>query len=97
MPAMDCRHGKGRFSNPILSTVRGFVFDLVSLCLFLSHCQPIMMVYRSLSTCKDKEQMLFSTQVEFDPSGDEKIGKRVSLEAVYQVCGIQINPFVFIC
>lgn len=56
-----------------------------------------MMVYRSLSTCKDKEQMLFSTQVEFDPSGDEKIGKRVSLEAVYQVCGIQINPFVFIC
>ncbi|GMS93792.1 hypothetical protein PENTCL1PPCAC_15967, partial [Pristionchus entomophagus] len=39
---------------------------------------------RSISTCKEKEQMLFSTQVEFDPSGDEKIGKRVSLEAVYQ-------------
>lgn len=39
--------------------------------------------------------MLFSTQVEFDPSGDEKIGKRVSLEAVYQVCGVQKNPVRF--
>ncbi|GMR44678.1 hypothetical protein PMAYCL1PPCAC_14873, partial [Pristionchus mayeri] len=39
---------------------------------------------RCRSTCVDKEQMLFSAQVEFDPSGDEKIGRRVTLEAVYQ-------------
>ncbi|GMR51661.1 hypothetical protein PMAYCL1PPCAC_21862, partial [Pristionchus mayeri] len=39
---------------------------------------------RRHSTGIDKDQMLFSTPVNFYPSGDENIGKRLTLQAVYQ-------------
>lgn len=81
LSAMAQRGGKEQFRQSVLDSVS---FSHVS-----TRFRPCFLIKstfsRLLSTCKDKEQMLFSTQVEFDPSGDEKIGKRVSLEAVYQV------------
>ncbi|GMT22889.1 hypothetical protein PFISCL1PPCAC_14186, partial [Pristionchus fissidentatus] len=71
-------------SRNVRPMVRNGIVCLRRLSDIASTRYPIQFLARSFSTCKDPEQMLYSSHIEFDPSGDEKRGKRVMLEAVYQ-------------